>query len=268
MHDRTSGSGDEEAPGDAIQNDTKKKTKKEEEEEKKKKGEENKENAKKKEEEPEDPILAEKRIQLLKAQIIINEAKNESYLVRQLQTEDNFDATQGRCCFTWGNRRGVKLIQFCDALFPVYVPRFLLAILSIKNEKMFKAYADVRRATFFLNILALLGGVFAFIIVDILKYGGSHYLFILLALISVLIYLGVDYHWTNCVVFFLKHPPKRKEAIEWLEDDSEPQYAFQRDPDCEEMKGVVLPKTLSEKIKEMEKKLDDEFQAEVRAMEA
>jgi len=34
------------------------------------------------------------------------------------------------------------------------------------------------------------------------------------------------------------------------------------------MKGVVLPKTLSEKIKEMEKKLDDEFQAEVRAMEA
>jgi len=66
MHDRTSASGDEEAPGDAIQNDTKKKTKKEEEE-KKKKGDENKENAKKKEEEPEDPILAEKRIQLLKA---------------------------------------------------------------------------------------------------------------------------------------------------------------------------------------------------------
>ena len=198
MHNRTSGSGDEEAPGDDIKNDTKSKTKKEEEEKKK----EDDKNAKKKEKEPEDPVLEEKRIQMIKAQIIVNEAKNESYLVRQLKTEDEFDATQGRCCFTWGNRRGVKLIQFCDALFPVYVPRFLLAILSIKNEKMFNNYAKVRRATFFFNILVLLGGLFAFIVVDILKFGGAHYLLILLALIIVLVYLGVDYHWTNCVVFF------------------------------------------------------------------
>ena len=30
----------------------------------------------------EDPVVEEKRIQMLKAQIIVNEAKNESYLVR------------------------------------------------------------------------------------------------------------------------------------------------------------------------------------------
>ena len=106
MHNRTSGSGDEEDPGESIKKDSKDDSKKEEE----KKKEDDKDANKKKEKEPEDPILEEKRIQLLKAQIIVNEAKNESYLVRQMKTEDDFDATQGRCCFTWGNRRGVKII--------------------------------------------------------------------------------------------------------------------------------------------------------------
>ena len=106
MHNRTSVSGDEEDPGESIKTDAKHDSKKEEE--KKKEDDEN--GDKKKEKEPEDPILAEKRIQMLKAQIIVNEAKNASYLVRQLKTEDEFDATQGRCCFTWGNRRGVKII--------------------------------------------------------------------------------------------------------------------------------------------------------------
>jgi len=67
---------------------------------------------------------------------------------------------------------------------------------------MFNNYAKLRRATFFMNLVLLLGGLFAFIVVDILKFGGAHYLLILAALIAVLIYLGVDYHWTNCVVFF------------------------------------------------------------------
>ena len=108
-----------------------------------------------------------------------------------------------------------------------------------------------------MNLVLLLGGLFAFIVVDILKFGGAHYLLFLAALIAVLIYLGVDYHWTNCVVFFQRHPPKRKADINWIESDSEPQYAFQRDPDCPEMEGVVMPKSMYEKIREMEKKLDD-----------
>jgi hypothetical protein len=231
MHNRTSGSGDEEDPAEAIKNETKGNSKKEEE----KKKEDEKNANKKKEKEPEDPILEEKRIQLIKSQIIVNEAKNESYLVRQLKTEDDFDATQGRCCFSFGNRRGVRIIQLCDALFPVYLPRFLLAILSWKNPKMFNTYAKVRRASFFVNIVLLLGGVFVFIVLDIIKRAGADYLLILGTLIFVLIYLGVDFHWTNCVVFYSKHPPKRKEAINWIESDSEPQYAFQRDPDCPEM---------------------------------
>lgn len=248
MHNRTSGSGDEEDPGESIKKNAKDDSKKEEE----KKKDDDKNADKKKEKEPEDPILEEKRIQLIKAQIIVNEAKNESYLVRQLQTEDDFDATQGRFCFTLGNRRGVRIIQLCDALLFFYVPRCLLAILSWRNPKMFSTYAKFRRASFFVNIVLLLGGVFAFVVVDIFKHGGAHYLLILAALIFVLIYIGVDFHWTNCVVFYSKHPPKRKEAIRWISSDSEPQYAFQRDPECPEMQGVVLPKTMSEKIKDME----------------
>ena len=34
------------------------------------------------------------------------------------------------------------------------------------------------------------------------------------------------------------------------------------------MKGVEVQKSMSEKIKEMEKKLDDQYAAEIRAMEA
>jgi hypothetical protein len=62
LHNKTSASGDEEEPGEQIKNDAK--SKKEEEEKKK----EDEKNAKKKKEpEPEDPVLEEKRIQMIKA---------------------------------------------------------------------------------------------------------------------------------------------------------------------------------------------------------
>jgi hypothetical protein len=81
---------------------------------------------------------------------------------------------------------------------------------------MFPTYAKVRRITFFLNCVLLMGGVFAFVVLDIFKYGGIHYLYMLAALIVVLCYLGVDYHWTNCVVFHWKNPPKKKKPIDWI----------------------------------------------------
>ena len=98
--------------------------------------------------------------------------------------------------------------------------------MSIRDEKLFQMYAKTRRDTFFLNCVLLLGGVLAFVVLYIFKYGGIHYMYILAALIASLLYLGADYHFTNCVVFFMKHPPKRKEPIEWLFSDSEPQFAF------------------------------------------
>lgn len=91
---------------------------------------------------------------------------------------------------------------------------------------MFDCYAKTRRITFFFNCILLIGGLFAFIVLDILYKGGSSYLYILAALIGVLVFLGIDYHWTNCVVFMQKHPPKNKEDIRWIESDSEPQFAF------------------------------------------
>ena len=83
-------------------------------------------------------------------------------------------------------------------------------------------------------------------------------------LIVCLLYLGVDYHWTNCVVFYSKHPPKRKEKISWIDSDSEPQYAFQRDPDCPEMEGVTLPKNTSELLRDMEKQLEKDYNSELK----
>lgn len=111
-------------------------------------------------------------------------------------------------------------------LFLLYIPRAILAILSLKNEKMFSAYAKCRRFTFYLNVLLMMGGILAFVVIDIFKFGGIHYLYILAMLLVCLVYLGVDYHWTNCVVFYWQHPPKRTKPIEWIMSDSEPQFAF------------------------------------------
>lgn len=163
---------------------------------------------------------------MLRVEIMKNEEKNTSYLVRQLKNEEDFDATQGRCCFTLGNRRGVRLVQLFDIVFLPYIPRVVLAILSYKNDKMFPTYAKLRRFTFYFNVVLMIGGVFSFVVIDILKFGGVHYLYILAMLIACLCYLGTDYHWTNCVLFYWKHPPNRKEDINWLFSDSEPQYAF------------------------------------------
>lgn len=187
--------------------------------------------------------------------------------MRQLKQEEAFDATQGRCCFWMGNRRGVRLIQFCDALFLLYLPRAFLAIMSLKNETLFQTYAKTRKATFILNVILLMGGILAFVIYDIFQFGGQHYLYILAAVIFSLVYLGVDYHWTNCVVFFWKHPPKRKAPIDWINSDSEPQYAFQRDPDCKEMQGVVLAKSTSEKLRELEEVLEKQYEQEMLAIQ-
>ena len=91
---------------------------------------------------------------------------------------------------------------------------------------MFQTYAKMRKATFFLNALVLMGGVLAFVLLSIfhtdVRKINLVYFDILAMLIGCLVYLGVDYHWTNCVVFFWKHPPRRKADISWIDSDSEP----------------------------------------------
>jgi hypothetical protein len=71
-----------------------------------------------------------------------------------------------------------------------------------------------------------MGGVFAYIIYDVLKKGGADYINILIFLVLALLLIGMDYHFTNCVVFYWKHPPKKKGDINWIDSDSEPQFAF------------------------------------------
>lgn len=41
-------------------------------------------------------------------------------------------------------------------------------------------------------------------------------------LILSLIVLGIDFHFTNVVMFYMRHPPKGKADINWLDSDSEP----------------------------------------------
>ena len=210
-----------------------------------KEGEEGKEGEKKdddkKKKEIEDPVELERKIQELKAQIIVNEAKNITFLTRQLNQETDFDASQGKCCFTWGNRRGSKLVILVDLICFFYLPRFFVAVLAWKDEKRFGLYAKVIRPTFYLNLIACIGRVFAYIVIDVLKTGGKNYLYILTMLILSLTVLGLDFHFTNVVVFKMNHPPQKKDDINWLDSDSEPQFAFQKYPDCPEMADVEQP---------------------------
>jgi uncharacterized membrane protein YdfJ with MMPL/SSD domain len=38
----------------------------------------------------------------------------------------------------------------------------------------------------------------------------------------------IDYHWSTVVRFYAKYPSQRKGKINWLESDSEPDFAFER----------------------------------------
>jgi hypothetical protein len=42
----------------------------------------------------------------------------------------------------------------------------------------------------------------------------------------------IDYHWSTVIRFYAKHPTIRTEKIKWLESDSEPDFAFQREKDA------------------------------------
>jgi hypothetical protein len=145
-----------------------------------------------------------------------------TFLNRQLQQETDFDASQGRCCCTWGNRRGTRLVLWVDQICFFYIPRFVLAVLAFRDERKFAMYAKVRRVTFFINVLACLGGVLTYIILDVLQNGGKNYLYILAMLVLSVVVLIWDYHFTHVVVFYMRHPPQGKAAINWLMSDSEP----------------------------------------------
>lgn len=108
-------------------------------------------------------------------------------------------------------------------LFILYVPRVICSILALKNEKeMFPMYANVRKWSFIFNCVALVAGVLTFIAYDIYMFGGKSYLYILLAVCVSIVYLGMDYHWTNCVTFYNTHPHNRSYDVNWIFSDSEP----------------------------------------------
>jgi len=108
-------------------------------------------------------------------------------------------------------------------LFILYVPRVICSILALKNEKeMFPMYANVRKWSFIFNCVALVAGVLTLIAYDIYMFAGESYLYILLAVCVSIVYLGMDYHWTNCVTFYNTHPHNRSYDVNWIFSDSEP----------------------------------------------
>lgn len=63
----------------------------------------------------------------------------------------------------------------------------------------------------------------------------------------------IDYHFTSVVRFFADHRTNKKKEIAWLDSDSEPDFAFKRDPDAKQNIGAKPPPmSIQDQIDEIE----------------
>lgn len=63
----------------------------------------------------------------------------------------------------------------------------------------------------------------------------------------------VDYHFTSVVRFYADHPSVKKKDVAWIDTDSEPDFAFQRDPKAKQNIGAKpLPMSIQDQIDEIE----------------
>lgn len=144
---------------------------------------------------------------------------------RQFFTEPDFDASQGKCCLIYINRKGARCILYWDViLFLVSGVRAVFAVRALLNQEKFAAYAKVRRVTFWLNCAVLFTGIFTAIIYETIYLGGGDYLAIFGALIAAILLMVVDFHWTNVALFQMRHPDSK--PVDFLTADDEPRYAY------------------------------------------
>jgi len=90
------------------------------------------------------------------------------------------------------------------------------------DKKYFLTYAKTRRITFFIQTFLIFCGLLAYIILDVLKDSGLHYIEIIFSAVGCCLICGIDFHWSNVVFFHATHPNLWKRPIKWLNSDSEP----------------------------------------------
>jgi len=67
----------------------------------------------------------------------------------------------------------------------------------------------------------------------------------LLAALLISFIVLVDYHWSTVIRFYAKHPSKRKVKINWLDSDSEPDFAYEREG-AQPVEDMKLPEEKKE----------------------
>lgn len=152
------------------------------------------------------------------------------FLKRQFFTEPDFDASQGKCCFMFINRKGARIIMYWDVIFFVNIIRWPFALRALLNHKAFNQYAKVRRITFWVQTILSFLGIFAFVIYDVLLQSGTNFMMIVVLLAVAIVVCLIDYHWSHVITFLMRHPDTK--PIDFLGDDDEPRYAYQMDPNA------------------------------------
>lgn len=114
------------------------------------------------------------------------------------------------------------------------VVRWAAAWIAHIDSRMFKMYYLVRMYTCIVLGLVNYFSLLFIIILDASDPGWApfsvHFMwYISWALVSSFI-LVTDLHWTQCIGFQAYNPSLRKKPIEWLMSDSEPDWAFQKNP--------------------------------------
>jgi len=145
-----------------------------------------------------------------------------------------FDATQGKCCCLYGNRRGVRCIIYFDSLNILTPWRQIIAIILLccrTAEPLYIWYYYVRFISFWFQTLVMYLCLCAFVLYTLFYKDADSTLLTngLWAAFFISAIVVIDYHWSTVVRFYAKHPSERTVKINWLQTDSEPDYAYQRE---------------------------------------
>ena len=99
-------------------------------------------------------------------------------------------------------------------------------------EDKFLTYAKVRLFTFWMQAIWLILNLAVCIYINVWAGSALNYLYIVGAILVVVLIIGIDFHYMQCVLFLKNHMERLNDKA--AEDEENVRYAYQMDPTAPE----------------------------------
>lgn len=118
-------------------------------------------------------------------------------------------------------------------IFLLNIVRFIYAFRAYKNmEEKFLDYAKVRQITFWMQSIWLILNLAVCIYINVWAGSALNYLYIVGCILVVVLVVGMDFHYLQCVLFLKNHMERLHAKA--AEDEENIRYAYQMDPTAPE----------------------------------